>query len=155
MRRRADGFLTCRVLISQIALIALAFDWRLPRRSASASASTAATPSITLPRAAHYKAQYTLALLTALSLLATLWRGSWPAVAPVPHREAARIVRAGIWTVHFGIDNEGRDSQRRMRDLIRCVLFVGISRAGQGADAVAWAGIWSSTLWGCWRRICM
>jgi hypothetical protein len=30
-------------------------------------------------------------------------------------------VTAGVWTLHFGIDNEGRDSQRRVRDLIRCV----------------------------------
>jgi len=28
------------------------------------------------------------------------------------------MLTAGIWTVHFGIDNEGRDSQRRMRDLV-------------------------------------
>ncbi|OJT05847.1 Protein cwh43 [Trametes pubescens] len=103
------------VLISQVALIALAFDWRLPRRAAPPS-SPAAT---SLPRAAHYRVQYTLVLLTALSLFASLWRASWPAVVPRPHREAARIVRAGIWTVHFGIDNEGRDSQRRMRDLIK------------------------------------
>ena len=116
MAAGADGEWT-RVLAAQFALIALAFDWRLPRFSSS---SSTARPS--LPRAAHYKTQYTLAVLTALSLLATLWHASWPRVVPRPHREAARIVRAGIWTVHFGIDNEGRDSQRRMRDLIKCVL---------------------------------
>ncbi|KAI0636196.1 Frag1/DRAM/Sfk1 family-domain-containing protein [Trametes polyzona] len=108
-RERTDA-----VLVAQFALLALAFDWRLPRRT-----PTAPSPAPHLPRAAHYKTQYTLVLFTALSLLASLWRTSWPAVTPVPHREAARIVRAGIWTVHFGIDNEGRDSQRRMRDLIR------------------------------------
>ena len=27
--------------------------------------------------------------------------------------------------MHFGIDNEGRDSQRLMRDLVRCAMFVG------------------------------
>ncbi|KAI0329269.1 hypothetical protein GY45DRAFT_1253146 [Cubamyces sp. BRFM 1775] len=101
------------VLAAQFALIALAFDWRLPR----SNTSTTTRPSLARP--AHYKTQYTLAVLTALSLLATLWRTSWPRVVPRPHREAARIVRAGIWTVHFGIDNEGRDSQRRMRDLIK------------------------------------
>ncbi|KAI0774993.1 Frag1/DRAM/Sfk1 family-domain-containing protein [Trametes elegans] len=104
------------VLIAQFALIALAFDWRLPRSRSRSQDSTAAAR---LPRGAHYKAQYALVLLTALSLLATLRRWSWPSVVPRPHREAGRIVRAGIWTVHFGIDNEGRDSQRRMRDLIR------------------------------------
>ncbi|KAH9855186.1 Frag1/DRAM/Sfk1 family-domain-containing protein [Lenzites betulinus] len=103
------------VLISQVALIALAFDWRLPRRVASPTSAAAAS----LSRAAHYKVQYMLVLLAALSLLSSLWRASWPAVVPRPHREAARIVRAGIWKVHFGIDNEERDSQRRMRDLIK------------------------------------
>ena len=46
----------------------------------------------------------------------------WPVEAPTPYRPGSRVVRTGIWTVHFGIDNEGRDSQRRMRDLIRSVL---------------------------------
>ncbi|KAI0648890.1 Frag1/DRAM/Sfk1 family-domain-containing protein [Trametes meyenii] len=108
LRERTD-----LVLAAQFGLIALAFDWRLPGRSPPASAA------FNLPSGAHYKTQYTLALLTALSLLSTLWRASWPGVTPTPHHEAARIVRAGIWTVHFGIDNEGRDSQRRMRDLIK------------------------------------
>jgi hypothetical protein len=35
-----------------------------------------------------------------------------------PYRPGPRIVRAGIWTVHFGMDNGGKDSQRLMRDLI-------------------------------------
>jgi len=41
-----------------------------------------------------------------------------PVQVPRPHKPARRLVTAGIWTVHFGIDNEGHDSQRRMRDLI-------------------------------------
>ncbi|OSC99957.1 hypothetical protein PYCCODRAFT_1372193 [Trametes coccinea BRFM310] len=107
------------VLAAQFACIALAFHWSrlLPRRSSTTAPSSRATPS--LPHGRHFKAQYTLALLTTLSLLATLWHSNWPRIVPRPHREAARIVRAGIWTVHFGIDNEGRDSQRRMRDLIQ------------------------------------
>ncbi|KAH9846239.1 Frag1/DRAM/Sfk1 family-domain-containing protein [Lenzites betulinus] len=105
------------VLVAQVALIALAFDWPLPRTRATSS-SAPASATAPLPRAAHYKVQYALALFTALSLLATLRRTNWPGVVPRPHRARSRIVRAGIWTVHFGIDNEGRDSQRRMRDLI-------------------------------------
>ncbi|KAI0350036.1 hypothetical protein OH77DRAFT_1431428 [Trametes cingulata] len=107
------------VLIAQVALIGLALNWRSRPSPSSSTASASPTSASRLPNGAHYKTQYTLALLSALSLLATVWRVSWPAVVPVPHREAARIVRAGIWTVHFGIDNEGRDSQRRMRDLIK------------------------------------
>lgn len=34
------------------------------------------------------------------------------------------MFNAGIWTVHFGIDNVGHDSQRRIRDVIRCVGLI-------------------------------
>ena len=104
-----------RVLIAQVACIALAFRW--PRLNA-----TTRPLNLTLPKRTHYAIQYTLAILTTVSLLVTLYRA--PKAAPQPHRPASRIVRAGIWTVHFGIDNEGRDSQRLMRDLIRCVVVV-------------------------------
>ena len=42
-----------------------------------------------------------------------------PPPAPAPAHARARLLNAGIWTVHFGIDDAGRDSQRRMRDLVR------------------------------------
>ena len=38
---------------------------------------------------------------------------------PSPAHSRARILNAGIWAVHFGIDNAGRDSQHSMRDLFR------------------------------------
>ena len=132
-----------RVLAAQLAGIALAFDWT----PAKTKVRTAA-----LPKSVQHAVQYTLAALSVLSLLVTLYRT--PGVAPAPHRTASRIVRAGIWTVHFGIDNEGRDSQRLMRDLIRCV-----GRRGLAAFCLliglGWAGIWSWMSWDCWRRTCM
>jgi hypothetical protein len=42
-----------------------------------------------------------------------------PTPAPASAHARARILRAGIWTVHFGIDNAGHDGQRGMRDLFR------------------------------------
>ena len=42
-----------------------------------------------------------------------------PAKTPIPHHAPERLITAGIWTVHFGIDDAGRDSQYRMRDLIK------------------------------------
>ena len=101
-------YVVCRVLAAQFAGIGLAFKW---------PALNSGSVSFTLPKRAQYTIQYTLALLSALSLLATLYHT--PSVVPKPHRPGPRIVRAGIWTVHFGIDNRGRDSQRLMRDLIR------------------------------------
>ena len=110
-----NSLLVHRVLIAQFACIALAF--RPPRLNTNTGQL-----NLTLPKRTHYAIQYTLAILTTVSLLVTLYRA--PKAAPQPHRPASRIARAGIWTVHFGIDNEGRDSQRLMRDLIRCVVVV-------------------------------
>lgn len=56
---------------------------------------------------------YMLALTAAISVYRA------PLDTPRPYRPGPRIIRAGIWTVHFGMNNEGRDSQRGMRELIR------------------------------------
>ena len=65
----------CRVLSTQFAFLALAFNWK-PLRDRSLSLS--------LPRRTQYTIQYTLALLTVVSLLVTLYRT--PSVVPKPHR---------------------------------------------------------------------
>lgn len=98
------------VLFAQMACLALAFDWpRMKKRQIPANLSALAESfSRTL-----------LALLCISSVLVTLYR--WPSTPPRPYHPGARIVTAGVWTLHFGIDNEGRDSQRRVRDLIRFV----------------------------------
>jgi len=58
----------------------------------------------------------TLTLISVFGLIATLYRLP---DSPKPFRPGPRILRAGIWTLHFGIDNAGRDSQRRVRNVIR------------------------------------
>ncbi|KIJ52651.1 hypothetical protein M422DRAFT_74128 [Sphaerobolus stellatus SS14] len=58
-----------------------------------------------------------LALFIGVSMLSMASR--IPAKTPIPHHAAQRLITAGIWTVHFGIDDAGRDSQYRMRDLIK------------------------------------
>lgn len=60
-----------------------------------------------------------LAVLVSVSFLATT--ALFPTAAPRPHRADQRLITAGIWTVHFGIDDAGRESQYRMRDLIKYV----------------------------------
>ncbi len=80
------------------------------------------TPAATAPPTTstyQYK-RPTLALLALLPLLAlgaTTYR--LPRTAPAPFRPEARIVRAGIWAVHFGVDNEGHDSQKGMLRVIQ------------------------------------
>ncbi len=53
------------------------------------------------------------------ALVGPLRRSAPPTPVPAPAHARARLVNAGIWAVHFGIDNAGRDSQRGMRDLFR------------------------------------
>lgn len=58
-----------------------------------------------------------MAITCTLSVLVTLYR--LPVSSPQPFKPGQRLFRASIWTLHFGIDNEGRDSQRRVTDVIR------------------------------------
>ncbi|KAG9315095.1 Frag1/DRAM/Sfk1 family-domain-containing protein [Chiua virens] len=106
LRERTD-----LVLSAQMAAMLLAF--RLPFGGVSAS------PNLFLripsPTRTHLPA--ILCLFSLVSVLATLLH--WPAVGPRPYKPGTRTFNAGIWTVHFGIDNVGHDSQRRIRDIIR------------------------------------
>jgi hypothetical protein len=106
-----SGHLTCitfSVLFTQMACLALAFDWpKMKKRPVC----------LHLPGSTRSFVCALLALLSVSSPLVTLYR--WPTSPPQPYHPGPRILTAGIWTVHFGMDNEGRDSQRRIRDLVR------------------------------------
>jgi hypothetical protein len=69
-------------------------------------------------RRARAQAMLAFAGLSALGVAISL-RRLQVAVVPVPFHPEARLFTAGIWTVHFGVDNMMWDSQRRMRDLFR------------------------------------
>ncbi|KIY44119.1 hypothetical protein FISHEDRAFT_51837 [Fistulina hepatica ATCC 64428] len=56
-----------------------------------------------------------LSMSVMAGLLVTLYR--LPSAPPRPFKEGSRIVTAGIWTVHFGLDNRGRDSQWRIKTI--------------------------------------
>ncbi|KAL0574045.1 Protein cwh43 [Marasmius crinis-equi] len=94
------------ILIMQMTCLSLAF-----RRPKSQTPHSVLSPSLVS------FTRTIVACICVLSVLATLYL--LPSSPAAPHRPGPRIFRAGIWTVHFGIDNEGRDSQRRMRDLIK------------------------------------
>ncbi|KAJ3826969.1 Frag1/DRAM/Sfk1 family-domain-containing protein [Lentinula raphanica] len=104
LRERTD-----LVLIAQMACLALAFNWpALGPRLTSASTISSTVVSC---------ARNTVTLFFILGVLASLYR--LPTAPIQPFRPGQRMLRAGIWTIHFGIDNEGRDSQRRVMNLIR------------------------------------
>jgi hypothetical protein len=100
------------VLVAQLTLLAPSFNWRALSVSSHAS----------LPPIPHLARRYlhaTLALIAVVALMGPLRRSTQIAPNPAPAHARARILNAGIWAVHFGIDNAGRDSQRSMRDLFR------------------------------------
>jgi hypothetical protein len=100
------------VLAAQLAFLAPSFTWR-------ALSVPSATPFRPIPPLACRYIRTSLALIAVAALIGPLRRSSPPTPAPAPAHARAGILNAGIWTVHFGIDNAGRDSQRGMRDLFR------------------------------------
>lgn len=42
-----------------------------------------------------------------------------PTALPISYYPYHGIISGGIWAVHFGVDEHGRDSQRRLMDVIR------------------------------------
>ncbi|KIY68857.1 hypothetical protein CYLTODRAFT_489477 [Cylindrobasidium torrendii FP15055 ss-10] len=56
-------------------------------------------------------------VVCALAVASTLHR--LPSHAIQPFRSGPRIVRSGIWTIHFGVDNAGRDSQRSILRVVK------------------------------------
>ena len=59
-------------------------------------------------------------LLAAVQLLAVaIAYLRFPANNYAPHHAAEKALTAGIWTIHFSLDNDMYSSERRMRDLLR------------------------------------
>ncbi|KAA1467420.1 hypothetical protein DENSPDRAFT_792681 [Dentipellis sp. KUC8613] len=104
------------ILSAQVALLAFGFNWRNLLPSCTQSSPNTITP--TLPSPARKHTSVLLALTSLLALGTPFFRPPPPVPTPAPAHERARLFNAGIWTVHFGIDDAGRDSQRRMRNLI-------------------------------------
>ncbi|KZT07834.1 uncharacterized protein LAESUDRAFT_736133 [Laetiporus sulphureus 93-53] len=117
------------VLLAQMVEIALAFDWSCGKVSAS---------HMSLTRPVHTASYAALSLLCALSLLVMMYRS--PVAIIQLHCPSSHLVHVGIWTVHFGIDNEGRDSQRHMRNLIKCMCVSVVRAVEADADADRWEG---------------
>ncbi|EIW84131.1 hypothetical protein CONPUDRAFT_119753 [Coniophora puteana RWD-64-598 SS2] len=105
LRERTDF-----VLVAQFAALSLSFQWRTP------TPKFINTDSDTLTSLTRTCSVALVAVLSLSSVLVTLYR--MPVMGPQPYRKGDRLFNAGIWTVHFGIDNHGHDSQRLIRDII-------------------------------------
>jgi hypothetical protein len=60
---------------------------------------------------------YVLGAIQLFSVAIAYFR--FPTYDYVPYHKDDKILTAGIWTIHFSIDNEGYSSEYRMRDLIK------------------------------------
>ncbi|RDB31055.1 Protein cwh43 [Hypsizygus marmoreus] len=108
LRERTD----C-VLFAQMAALALAFRWPYAKTRVTAHNQS----PITTP-ATESRVKTMLAFVAVSSVLGTLYR-YYPSVPPRPFKPGPRVFNAGIWTLHFGIDNTGRDSQRGVVRVLR------------------------------------
>lgn len=109
-----------RVLTAQLLFLAPFFSWPGLRSLRSAPPTDPAHASSGTSRSTKKYALIALTLISVGSLISTMSR--LPLVPPKPHKQGKadkRMLNAGIWTVHFGFDNEGHDSQRGMRELIK------------------------------------
>jgi len=97
-----------------ISTVALLPAFNLPFLPTTSSSTVSQSPV-----APAYKphTRILLTVITLASLLTTLYR--LPRASPSPFNPGPRIINSGIWTIHFGIDNDGHDSQQGMMNLIK------------------------------------
>jgi endonuclease/exonuclease/phosphatase family metal-dependent hydrolase len=92
----------------------------------SAGVFSALTTNASLPKSKKTHSggrklrSYYLYLLIGLQLLsASIAYLRFPTNDYTPHHKDQKLLTAGIWTIHFSIDNDMWSSERRMRDLIK------------------------------------
>ncbi|KAI9886639.1 MAG: hypothetical protein M1823_001553 [Watsoniomyces obsoletus] len=119
MRERTDYVMTAMMLLICAGLLSaewLSRNQRKPRgrNFKQPGASTFAfAPSLKM-RAYH------LYVLVALQLLAaSVAYLRFPSYNYKPYHGDEKVITAGIWTVHFSLDNDMWSSERRMRDVIK------------------------------------
>lgn len=68
----------------------------------------------------HRLASYYSYVLVALELLAiSVGYLRFPTNDYTPHHKDEKLITAGIWTIHFSLDNDMWSSERRIRDLVK------------------------------------
>ncbi|KIW02846.1 uncharacterized protein PV09_05902 [Verruconis gallopava] len=92
----------------------------------SAQASEASSPSLAKnkskapgPAARKLRSYYIYAILVLELLSASIAFLRFPTYDYKPYHPETKSITAGIWTIHFSLDNDMWSSERRMRDLIK------------------------------------
>ncbi|KAI9822117.1 MAG: hypothetical protein M1832_003119 [Thelocarpon impressellum] len=91
----------------------------------SASASASATPrsvargKSSLAPGQKLRSYYVYVLLALQLLSAAVAFMRFPAFNYKPYHEEEKLVTAGVWTIHFSLDNDMWSSERRIRDVMK------------------------------------
>lgn len=101
------------VMITMMALIG-AGVWNLTSSNSRRQQSKEPAKVQTQHRKYH---NWALAATNVLFLIAAYYR--FPSNDYKPYHEDSRVLTAGIWTIHFSLDNDMWTSEYRMRDLIK------------------------------------
>lgn len=110
MREHTDWVMTAMMLLIGTGVFSAI-------RLATSSGKTNGRRNIAPPRKSR---SYSLYILAALQLLAaSIAYMRFPTYDYKPYHEKDRLITAGIWTVHFSLDNDMWSSERRMRDVIK------------------------------------
>jgi hypothetical protein len=107
-RERTDLLMVCTVLAIGAGIFSAAVTNSSPAKSKPIS------PNGTRQRS------YYISILVALQLLSvSVAYLRFPANDYIPYHKEDKLVTAGIWTIHFSLDNDMWSSERRVRDLIK------------------------------------
>ena len=109
LREHTDWIMTVTVLFLAAGVFAIAQPDKMFKGKSK--------PSIGISNRTSSCLTYLLIFLELLALSLSYLR--FPTNDYHPHHESDKIITAGIWTIHFSLDNEMWSSERRMRDLIK------------------------------------
>lgn len=109
MREHTDWVMTAMVLLIGVGMVNVPRTKKIPKTRTK-------TSNAGLSRIKSYHV-YIVAALELLAISVSYLR--FPTNDYVPYHEDDKVITAGIWTVHFSLDNDMWSSERRMRDLIK------------------------------------
>ncbi|KAL8721336.1 MAG: hypothetical protein Q9225_001948 [Loekoesia sp. 1 TL-2023] len=109
MREHTDWVMTTTVIF-------LAAGVYASPRAANSKKQRTKSAKNTLNRSVSYYT-YMLFIIQLIAVAISYLR--FPTNDYVPHHKDEKVITAGIWTIHFSLDNDMWSSERRMRDLIK------------------------------------
>ncbi len=109
LRERTDWIMTTTVILVGMGI------YNTPK-------TTSNTKSRLRPRksgSSRFKSYYLYVLIVLELLAASISYLRFPTNDYTPYHHEEKVITAGIWTIHFSLDNDMWSSERRIRDLIR------------------------------------